>query len=456
MNPFDWLDRSVTQAALFAHQHPRGVSTAVAGALLGFAAAAFGIAPLAPDAAQLPRTIIAEQLVLSGLDQQIEALAVHEIALSRTDVTRAQDTADTLLRRLGVNDPSAAAFLRSDAQARRLLEGRAGKLVQVSARSNGQLLELVARYPSDVNDKAGTHFSRLTVVHDDTGWRSLHELAELRTQVRLGSGTIRSSLFAATEEARLPDPVAIQIAEVFAGEIDFHRELRKGDTFSVVYEALTADDQPITWNQGTGRVLAAEFNNAGRSLQAVWFRDGNGKGAYFDLAGQSRRRAFLASPLEFSRVTSGFAMRLHPIHKSWRAHLGVDYGAPTGTPVRSVGDAVVEFAGVQNGYGKTVVLRHTNDRTTLYAHLSRIDVKAGQRIEQGQRLGAVGSTGWSTGSHLHFEFRVKGQHQDPLKIARTAEAVPIAPSSRAEFLAHAKGVRAQLTAAHEVTGLHAE
>ena len=127
------------------------------------------------------------------------------------------------------------------------------------------------------------------------------------------------------------------------------------------------------------------------------------------------RRAFLASPMEFSRVTSGFAMRFHPILQTWRAHLGVDYGAPTGTPVRTVGDGVVEFAGVQNGYGNVVQVEHGNDRSTLYAHLSRIDVRKGQRVEQGQRIGAVGATGWATGPHLHFEFRVNGEHQDPLR-----------------------------------------
>jgi murein DD-endopeptidase MepM/ murein hydrolase activator NlpD len=157
-------------------------------------------------------------------------------------------------------------------------------------------------------------------------------------------------------------------------------------------------------------VLAAEFVNAGRTHQAVWFVDGQGRGAYFGPDGLSRRRAFLASPLEFSRVTSGFAMRFHPLLKSWRAHLGVDYGAPTGTAVRSVGDGVVHFAGRQNGYGNVVEVQHGNERSTLYAHLSRIDVRKGQRVEQGESLGAVGATGWATGPHLHFEFRVAGHH----------------------------------------------
>jgi murein DD-endopeptidase MepM/ murein hydrolase activator NlpD len=215
----------------------------------------------------------------------------------------------------------------------------------------------------------------------------------------------------------------------------------------VVYEALTADGEPITWNQASGRVLAAEFVNNGRTHAAVWFQDAHSKGGYYGFDGESKRRAFLASPMEFSRVTSGFSMRMHPIHKTWRKHLGVDYGAPTGTPVRNVGDGVVEFAGWQNGYGNVVQVRHSNDRTTLYGHLSRIDVKKGQRVEQGVRIGAVGSTGWSTGPHLHFEVKVKGQHQNPLIIAKTSEAVVLAPESRAQFTTLAQRLRHQLDVA---------
>ena len=136
----------------------------------------------------------------------------------------------------------------------------------------------------------------------------------------------------------MPDTVATQLAEIFSTEIDFHRELRKGDTFSVVYEALTADGEPVPWNQGAGRVLAAEFVNAGHAHSAVWFADASGKGAYFDLSGRSKHSAFLASPLAFSRITSGFSMRFHPILKEWKRHEGVDYGAPTGTPVHVVGE----------------------------------------------------------------------------------------------------------------------
>jgi murein DD-endopeptidase MepM/ murein hydrolase activator NlpD len=162
--------------------------------------------------------------------------------------------------------------------------------------------------------------------------------------------------------------------------------------------------------------------------------------------------------MEFSRVSSSFAMRLHPIEQSWRAHLGVDYAAPVGTAVRSVGDGVVELAGQQNGYGNVIQVRHTNERSTLYAHLSRIDVKKGQRVEQGQRIGAVGATGWATGSHLHFEFRVNGRHRDPLRMARASEAVTIAPAAHAEFAVLAQDRGVQLAVAQTLVGArgHAE
>ena len=411
---------------------------------MGFGVTAFGIAPLAPDAADLPRRLVTEIVTPEDIPSQLEALASHSLELYRSDLTRSADTADSLLARLNVADAAAAAFLRSDKTARKLLEGRAGKMVQVRTAESGALEELVARYPAESSEQFSTHFSRLRITRVNGELQAQVEVAQLESQVKLASGTIRSSLFAATDESRIPDPIAIQMAEVFSTDIDFHRELRRGDTFSVLFEGLTADGEPITWNQAAGRVLAAEFVNNGRSYAAVWFQEPNSKGGYYGFNGESKRRSFLASPMEFSRVTSGFSMRMHPIHKVWRAHLGVDYGAPTGTPVRTVGDGVVEFAGRQNGYGNVVQIRHSNDRTTLYAHLSRIDVRKGQRVDQGDRVGAVGATGWATGPHLHFEVKVKGQHQNPAVIAKTSEAVVLSAAAQAQFAVVAKQFRQQL------------
>ncbi|HEV7914111.1 MAG TPA: peptidoglycan DD-metalloendopeptidase family protein [Albitalea sp.] len=460
MDPVDraWAN-ALQRTGRFVTRHPRQISAAVVIALAGFAATAFGIAPLAPDAADLPSRIVTENVTPEGIDAQLEALAEHELELYRSDLTRSSDTADSLLRRLNLDDAAAAAFIRSDPTARKLLAGRAGKMVQVRADASGELDELVARYAPELTTQYGTHFTRLRIARVDGVLQATLETAPLAAQVRLGSGTIRNSLFAATDEARIPDPVASQIAEVFATDVDFHRELRRGDSFRVIYEALTADGEPITWNQSSGRVLAAEFSNNGKTYSAVWFKDpATGRGGYFDLAGQSKRRSFLASPMEFSRVTSGFAMRLHPILQTWRQHNGVDYGAPTGTPVRTVGDGTVDFAGWQNGYGNVVSIKHSNDRSTVYAHLSRVDVRRGQRIEQGTRIGAVGATGWATGPHLHFEVKVRGQQQNPLLIAKSSETIAISPTAKAQFGQLAQGVKAQLEAAETMArvGSYAE
>jgi murein DD-endopeptidase MepM/ murein hydrolase activator NlpD len=327
------------------------------------------------------------------------------------------------------------------------LLGRSGRNVTVEAAANNALIKLQARWSTEDNGM----FKRLTVEQTPKGYVSRLETLPLSASSRLASGTIQSSLFAATDSARVPDSIAIQLADIFSGDIDFQRALRKGDRFTVVYETLEGDGEPLR----AGRVLSAEFVNAGKTHQAMWFQEpvatGSAtKGAYYTLAGESLRRAFLASPLEFSRITSGFQMRFHPILKLWKAHLGVDYGASTGTPVRSVGDGVVEFAGVQTGFGNVVMLRHANQIETVYAHLSRINVKQGQNVSQGQNVGLVGATGWATGPHLHFEFRINGVHHDPQTIARKNESRPVAAAYRNLFIQTAAQVRDQLTAAAQM------
>jgi murein DD-endopeptidase MepM/ murein hydrolase activator NlpD len=436
--------RAALGAVAALNRHRRRLAAVASALLAGTALTAFGIAPMAPDAAQLPRRQIVESLEPAGLPAQLLALASYDMVLSRSDQTRAGDSVESLLRRLGVFDPQLATFMRANDDTRRLFEGRPGKQVQARVSSDGRPLELVARFAPPSTELSSTHFTRLTVTRDGDQWRATSELAKLDAQVRVAGGTIQTSLFAATDEARLSDQIAIQMVELFSGDIDFHRELRRGDTFSVVYESLSADGQPVTWADEAGRVLAAEFVNNGKVQQVMWYADGNAKGGYYGFDGQSRRRPFLASPVAFSRVTSGFSMRMHPILNTWRQHGGVDYAAPTGTAVRAVGDGWVQFAGWQNGYGNVVQLAHGNDRQTLYAHLSRIDVKQGQRVEQGQRVGSVGATGWATGPHLHFEFRVHGQHQDPTRIARSAEPVLIGSNQRPRFEQAVRAVEQQL------------
>lgn len=412
--------------------------------LLGTGVTAFGIAPLAPDASDLPVRQVIEALDTSSLIQTHAAsdVVAPALVLFRSETTRRDDTAQSLLQRLGVNDGQAQAFLRNDPVARQLVNGRAGRLVTVETSDRQSLLRLTARWLA--SDEGS--FTRLVVEHTPAGFASRLEQAPLTASPRLASGVIRSSLFAATDEAGIPDPVAIQLAEMFASNIDFRRDLRQGDRFSVVYESLEADGESLR----TGRVLSAEFVNNGREHEAVWFDEAGHKGGYYDFNGQSARRYYLSSPLEFSRVSSGYGMRFHPISGQRKAHMGVDYAAPTGTPVRTIGDGVVEFAGVQRGYGNVVYIRHRNNQMTVYAHLSRIGVRDGQRVNQGEFIGNVGSTGASTGPHLHLEFRDNGVHVDPLEIARQSESIPVPAELRQRFEAVAQMQRVQLDAAASV------
>lgn len=429
-------------------QHPKRIIATLAALMLGGGGGAFAVASFAPDPSDLTLREVMESV--QPLTITAEALIPAPLTLFRSELTRTSDTADTLLKRLGVDDAAAAAFLRTDATARLLL-GRNGRNVTAEASDHHALLKLSARWSTE----ADGNFKRLIVEKTPQGFQSRIETAALSTSTRLASGTIQSSLFAATDEAKIPDAVATQIAEIFSGDIDFHRALRRGDRFSVVYETLEGDGEPLR----TGRVLSAEFVNNSKTYQAMWFQEPvaaathtastptNGKGGYYTLDGQSLRRAYLASPMEFSRVTSGFKMRFHPILQTWKAHLGVDYAAPTGTAVRSVGDAVVDFAGVQNGFGNVVILKHRNNHSTVYAHLSRINVRKGESISQGQNIGAVGATGWATGPHLHFEFRVNGIHHDPLTIARESESIPVSASAKPLFARLAAENRVALSAA---------
>ncbi len=450
--------------------YPQRLTALIAALALGGAGGAFAIASLAPDAADLPVRSVAEAvqtfanpantansaanlmmpLAAAGSDTQpLIGMGdlIGPLTLYRSDVSRANDTADTLLKRLGIHDATASNFLRTDPLVRKSLWSRAGRNLSAEAAADHSLIKLVARWmPTDDGN-----FSRLIVEKTLGGMTSRVETAPLVASTRLASGTITSSLFAATDAAGLPDSIGVQVAEIFAGDIDFHRALRKGDRFSITYEALEADGEAMR----SGRVLSAEFVNNGKTYQAMWFggqsnNPGNAKGAYYTLDGQSLRRAYLASPLEFSRVTSGFKMRLHPIHQTWKAHLGVDYAAPTGTPVRTIGDGIVEFAGVQSGYGNVVTVQHGKENATVYAHLSKINVQKGQKVSQSDIIGLVGSTGWSTGPHLHFEFRVNGVHQDPLTIARQSESLPINTAAKAQFDSTAAMVRTALAAAGSI------
>lgn len=420
--------------------HPKHATAAIAALLLCGGGAAFGVASLDPVPDDVVVREVLEDVAPLPLDPQLRQLEGHDFPVWRSENTRGNESVENFLGRLGVSDAAAAAFLKREPTFRRNFLGRSGRSVTVETNAQGELVKLTARWAPDDSGQ----FSRLVVNRAaDSVFVSHVETAPLTATVRLGSAFVRTSLFGAADDAHVPDAVVTQLVEIFANDIDFHRDLRLGDRFSVVYETLEADGEPIR----TGRVLSAEFVNAGTRYNAVWFQQPGQKGAYYTLDGKSLQTAYLNSPLEFSRVSSGFAMRFHPIQHAWKAHLGVDYAAATGTPVRTVADGTVEFAGVQNGFGNVVIVQHSNLEQTVYAHLHRIDVRAGQAVSQGQHIGTVGATGWATGPHLHFEFRVNGVHQNPSLMARRSEAAVLSADLRPQFDRLARSMRMQLAAA---------
>ena len=428
----------------FVARHPQHVTAVLAAVLLGGGGGAFAVANLGPDAANLPVRTLVETLSTPNLDAQVAALEQQTLKLYRNDITRSSDTAEGLLRRLGLVDADAAAFIRKTPEVRQALLNRAGRNVSVEANEQQQLLTLTTRWLKNDTD---SQFQRMVITRDANNQFSVRtDTAPLTASVRMAGGTVNSSLYEASDEARLPDSVTRQLADVFSGQIDFHRALRKGAVFSVVYETLEAEGEPLR----AGRLLSAEITNDQKTYNAVWFQEPGQKGSYYTLKGDSLRRDFLASPMPYSRRTSGFGMREHPILHTQRAHLGVDYAAPIGTPVMSVADGVVVESGYQGAFGNMVIVQHNARQSTVYAHLSRMNVKRGQTIKQGDIVGAVGTTGLSTGPHLHFEFRINGRHVDPLTLAQQGSSEPISSAQRPQFNQRAESARAQLMAAAQM------
>ena len=384
--------------------------------------AAFGIAP-GTEAEPVIRTHVVQELALPAA---VAAQPADDEAYWREDRIQRGDTLAALLARLGAEDPEALDFLRKERLAQPLYQLVPGRTVRAQATMEGKLVALRYHGGGKVLD----------VRRGESGFAVTEQPVALERRVLMKSGEIRSSLFAATDDAGLSDAVAIQVANIFSTDIDFHRDLRRGDRFTVVYEMLYDMGEPVR----SGRLLAAEFVNQGKSHQAVWFEHPGGQGGYYTPEGRNIRKAFLRSPLEFSRITSGFSKaRFHPVLQRWRAHNGIDYGAPTGTRVMATGDGIVEFAGRHaGGYGNLVVLRHQSKYTTWYGHLSRIGqgVRKGARVAQGSVIGYVGATGLATGPHLHYEFRINDVHQNPLRVV-LPEAPPIGPEQKSAFAAAA-------------------
>ncbi len=263
-------------------------------------------------------------------------------------------------------------------------------------------------------------------------------------------GVIDSSLFMAGQKAGLNDKMTLKLADIFAYDIDFLQDIQEGDSFSVMYEDLYLDGKSI----GHGNIVAAEFTNQGKTYRAVQYTNKNGSTSYYTLDGNIMRKQFLRTPIDFARVSSYFSTnRYHPILHKIRAHKGIDYAAPIGTPIKAAGDGKVVFAGVRNGYGNVVMIQHGGVYATLYGHMSKISVKNGQRVSQGQVIGAVGQTGLATGPHLHYEFHVNGTAVNPLANMNVAMAEPLSKAEKVDFNKKTSSVMAEMkqlanTAAH--------
>ncbi len=390
--------------------------------------AAFGIAP------DTTTENIAHQTV-------VETLSVPEVEVSDSgvfDFWREErigrgETLPNLLHRLGVNTEDQQAFIAAARQSGLISGLTPGRSVLARVSSSGRLMLLRylvsdARLVSATRSNENFQFSEQAIQ------------AEMRPVMR--SGEIQNSLFGAMDAADVPDRIASELADAFSGDIDFHKDLRRGDHFSVVYEAFYFDGRLIR----TGRLMAAEFTNQNQTYQAIYFRDPQGRDGYYDAKGISLKKAFLKSPMPFDRISSGFTSgRLHPVLQIWRAHKGIDYAAPTGTPVRAVADSVVSFVGKQGGYGNLVVLNHQPPYSTAYGHLSRFGkgIKRGSKVSQGQLIGYVGATGLASGPHLHYEFRINGVQRNPLAM-KLPTAYPLDRRYKAEFMSHAKPLSARL------------
>lgn len=448
-SPFSKATGHGLQALAFGHQHLKAISVSAAAFVVLGAGSAFAVSQANKEGDAVAK--------LATVTEAVEHLPIsasvyeNDFTLYNTAAVSQGDTNAKLLKRLGVSDSEALAFINGEELTRKL-SSLTGRSVQVQTNLEGRLSQLIVRYPSE---DAG-RFTRLIVRRDVISGALLAEeqSAPLHAEETLGYATVKGTVYGAMDAAGIPTQVGDQLVEIFSSSIDFQQNLRAGDSFKIVYEVLKADDEDM----GVGRVLGAEFINRKTRHTAVWFAPNGKAGAYYSLGGESLQKTYLAAPLKFTRISSGFGMRDHPVFGGRREHKGIDYAAPHGTPIQVVAEGTVKFSGWQNGYGNAVEIAHGNGRSTFYAHMSRTAVREGERVSQGQHIGDVGSTGWSTGPHLHFEYRIHGEYQHPDAMAADINGMgasigggkPLSASDRASFAALSDKMHAHFANAQAV------
>ena len=367
----------------------------------------------------------------SGAPARIEAPIVRAPAHRVT--VNSGDSLYLIFKRLGLRQRDLALMTGSKPLAKKLARIAPRQEIEFYVDTESRLTRLVHR----LDRLRSLHVSR------DGDTYTFEEVVEPPdVAVATAMGVIDSSLFEAGQRAGLSDNIIMQMAEIFGWDVDFALDIRAGDRFALVFEEQFKDGEKV----GEGPILAAEFTNRGRRIRTVRYVDPTGHTEYFSADGRSMRKAFLRTPVNFTRISSRFSFsRRHPILHKMRAHRGVDYAAPRGTAVKASGDGRVVFAGRNGGYGRTIILKHGSAYTTLYSHLSRFakGIRPGKRVEQGQVIGYVGSTGLATGPHLHYEFRVRGIHRDPLKV-KLPQAQPLAKEYLADFNKKAEPLFASL------------
>jgi murein DD-endopeptidase MepM/ murein hydrolase activator NlpD len=343
------------------------------------------------------------------------------------------DTLSTVFAKVGLPTSTVHQVLSSSKEAKQLTRLKVGQELEFQLTTDGQLESLQSKL-SDLES--------IALAKTDKGFSFKRELAKPDVKTTYAHAVIDSSLFLSAKRAGLPHSLTMDLANVFGYDIDFAMDIREGDEFELIYEEKTVNGKQV----GTGNILSARFINRGKTFTAVRYTNKQGSTSYYNANGESMRKAFIRTPVDFARISSRFSNgRRHPILNKIRAHKGVDYAAPRGTPIKAAGDGRVALAGRHGGYGNAVIIQHGQRYRTLYAHMQGFakGVRSGSNVKQGQIIGYIGTTGLSTGPHLHYEFQINGTHVDPLS-QKLPMSDPIARSEKARFMQQSKPLMAQM------------